>query len=172
MRAFLLVVVLVPLIVTSGLSAPTASIRKLMNSNVSVFSFGLYRIEEHLLKIGEKDEISNSYVVTYEWDENKIRIQEVIFAGLDKTRENCRGRIDKLRRSANVDPSTGDYIYEGQSRSVWAGFFLPIGYTEKELDNIASQLDKIIVIYVQIGMGKTPMLCSGDLVSKLYWFRD
>lgn len=160
---------------------PGPNVNKLMNQPVSLFSFGLYRLEETVFNLfGARSpraltaplygEQAYSTAVSYDWDANRIQIRMMQFeerpAGWD-LEEECRQVFSTARSAAFINVETGEP--RAASGSSWFGeHFTPIGYGMKGLpDDIAAQIDKIIELIFQVGVER-PFICRAPLVGTGY----
>ena len=151
--------------VTSQLHAEPGPIGLyLMSKEVSLFSFGLFRLNEYIDEL--ETEHAANFLASYVWDENRIRLWAVSFnRQISATKDNCTELMRAIRVHGSVNPNTGKPDFDDDSK--YSGFFQPMGYSEKnEPENLRQKMDQIFEIHVRINdkSGNT-IYCKGPLFS-------
>lgn len=164
---------------SAATAEPTQKIERFMDLNVSVFSFGIFRLEQFLQDTmfdgsgvamrpplyGFEKYLSKA---EYNWDKNRLEISAYTFRFEPQKNWNgeaeCSQVLDLLRTYLGVDRKTGR-PREGNASGL-RYFFNPIGYTLQglknenfeELDNITS-----LTFYV-LGEKETAIRCEAPLL--------
>ena len=150
--------------VTSQLHAEPGPIgRYLMSKEVSLFSFGLFRLDGYMKELETKQ--LAEFWAAYVWDENRIRLWAMsLHKQVAATKDNCTNLMRAIRNHGLVDPTGKPYLDVG---SKYSGFFQPIGYSEKnEPENLRQKMDQIFVVHVRIhDKSGNKIYCKGPLLS-------
>ena len=88
---------------TQVLAEPSTNMRILMDSNVSILDWGMFKIERKLEKDGKLQQLYNlDHWVTYNWENDKINIHTHTFANTTKTMEQakvqCKNIFETIER--------------------------------------------------------------------------
>lgn len=156
--------------VTFALAEPGPTISKLMNREVTEFSFGMYRLRQYLSDLHSHDietlDPGIKFVIPlYDWDKNRI---ELIFGngeGLDPkyVEEKCKAIVDFVRRREVETPRKQNIPH-----SFIANLFFPEGYSLSGDVAEKVEIDKIMVIIYQSAGGRceAPLLGQGVSILK------
>lgn len=165
-----------------ALADPSGTINKFMNEPVSLFSYGIDKLNtkmenfatSSLYRVDGTVGAYNSGGATFDWDRNKITLFITRFTKdneePEKLEDECKYSINTLRTLGNVDPSKGS-PYGTVKRSNYAWDFFPSGYALKTLtDDDANNLDSLITLQVKILNLKTfkQLVCSAPLFGTGY----
>ncbi|MGI9489332.1 MAG: hypothetical protein ACR2RF_26280 [Geminicoccaceae bacterium] len=137
----------------------------LMNKEVSLFSFGLFQLDNNLNDLSE--EHAANFSATYDWDANRILLNAYSHGATLPTTENCRLLVEAIRTNGWVSTFTGE---PWLSYSRYANFFAPIGFENANApDDWASRLDQIFLIKISLWRDQADdepeVRCEGSLLS-------
>jgi hypothetical protein len=97
MRVILTATALIITLATQVLSEPSKNMRILMDSNVSILDWGMFKIDRELEKNGDLLHRFNlDHWVTYDWENDKIRIVTHTFAVTTKTMEEAEVQCKEI----------------------------------------------------------------------------
>jgi hypothetical protein len=185
---------IVLLLNTGAFSEPTSSVKYLMNQPVSMFDWGIDRMEKHLYAVGTKGmltfpDTSNLDVryffapsISYDWDSNRI---DVLLVCSDFDRKMDIEKAKRLCRTAIANTKTILGSMEGillYGDSVSGRWFSHKGYTKtSEPKNLYKEIDNIILIRADILLKEitiskdksaTSLKCESPLLSSEVLFSD
>ena len=143
---------------SSPFAEPTPTVSRLMEANVSMLDWGVYRTQEYMNSQLETFTGRGSSPVfgTYDWDSNRIifRIDDLTRDEEDDSarRSWCEFLLSQARSTLGVDPRSGKPM--GGSHGVCAEFFSHIGYTTQDAQSdLGEQLDRIVTFEINVGSG-------------------
>ena len=120
----------------------------LMNQKVSIFSFGMLRLNMELQRLQEQLGGGGFMSPHYDWDKNRIKIVGV-FEEQALTKEQCKYFIGYIKSRAGINPDTGKLVLG--DGSMYASLFSDIGFELKSKpENIDARLDEIITVQVNL----------------------
>lgn len=168
--------------VGSAQTVRTPNIIYLMDEPVSLFSFGLYRLETELMLRRSDLHIYGCFPVPsieYDWDTNRIKI-ELLYFGCEKERywpknvtdeeikENTKTAIKTTKGILNIADGKPILNYKN---SKLCQMFSHIGYsTENVPKNICKELDAITRIVVEVRVGNKSWKGQSDLLgTEILW---
>ena len=126
---------------------PGSIVQHLMNTNVSLFYYGLYRIENYFeIHKKEIDHLNGIVSVGYDQALNRIIIYSRTSSILkidQVNKKNCSKEINSIKSIGGIDSNKGERIGKG---SIFSGYFSPTGSIMDE--EYKSQIDNIILIKV------------------------
>lgn len=162
-------------IVDTSMAEPTANIQYLMNEPVSMFDWGIYRLDKYFEDIHIDGAQSIFYWTDYDWSKNIINLNFTIETNTksrDEAKEIGKSLINKVRHSLGVDPDMGK-PYGGNSR-LYEYFSHNSSKDNKEPKGIESELEKITVIEVLViaGEGKKGLKCQAPLLGTKIMFEE
>ena len=150
---------------------PDANIKYLMDTKVSLFSFGLYRMEGHLngLRDHSRPLVNIKGIINVKYDSylNRIFIVSRILPNpklpTKSNTEICRKEIGVIRRLGGIGKN-----------SYYSYLFSPVGYEPKiNAKDLYRKIDNIISIKIMIaGKKGFNFSCEGALVSKEILYRE
>ena len=94
-------------------SEPTLKIRYLMNEPMSLFDFGMYKLNEHLKSSSEYilDKREGVVIAVYDPDKNRINILgEAYIDDITQARKVCNDTISSIKSTLGVSYKTGEKI--------------------------------------------------------------
>jgi hypothetical protein len=168
-------------LVSAVLAQPTAAdpgpiVSDLIAHPVSLFSFGLYRLQQGIYQI--QTDYFALREAFYKWDTNRIVINIEVIGKLDASKANCKKVVNDFRLAGAVDPDKGKLLGQ-EKQSIYAAFFDDIGFARKNRPKDAlSKLDALIEIKVAIiskegGKDQTKTVeCQGPLVSNAILYKE
>ncbi len=160
---------------------PTPTVSALMNQRVSMFTFGMYRLQEYMKETleGVNPQTRRKTVdsVGYDWDRNKIEIKryDVSEAGQcsgvseSECKEKCRKYLKEVAIVLCIHCTNFDMVQT---------LFEQIGYSEKGSRNSVKVRE---LVYVEVQLrgtnldkdGKsTVLICEQPLTSDSISYRD
>jgi hypothetical protein len=147
----------------------------LMDQKVSMFSFGMLRLELQLQRL--QGELGGSFFSAhYDWDANRINLVAV-FDYETLTKERCKEYVNQIKSRGAINPETGQSMFG--DASIYANFFSDIGFDLKSKpEHIEAKLDKIIAIQVTLHESSfvdsdgISLRCSSDLVSSQIMYSE
>jgi hypothetical protein len=146
--------------VTGNAEPGRAVVVYLMNTPVTLMSFGLYQLNAELTQLSDEPEWrSMAFSSEYDWDRNRIVISAV--GDGVRSKDKCAELLNFIRLSGGIAPD-GTYAY-GDS-SLYAQFFGPIGYSYPSAPkDYKKKIDEIILLSVENSAKN--IKCEGDLLS-------
>lgn len=152
--------------------------RWLIETPVSLLSFGIFRAEQQMQKaadaISNRLELQPEFVAgsaNYNWKENRINLVLIVGSASDTLPPNllesiCSQAVASIRTFGGVlngSPILGE-------ASTYANLFEPIGYSRKDApEDLSQKLDHIIRIIVSINSSNTRlMICEAPLMGTGY----
>jgi hypothetical protein len=109
---------------------PTPTVNALMNQNVSLFSYGLQRLDARLDRVFEKD--GGFAGVKYDWDRNRITLSYLNFdspcatLSRDACEALCRKQLDRLIQTVCFGKNC-------ETLSFFGNYFAHYGFTKKDV---------------------------------------
>lgn len=164
------------LAVAPAVADPSATVTKLMNTPTSLFSFGLYQVEQAMqdMASGLHDIDSGTFYghANYKWANNRIYLRvDNMTVSEDKAdgfEKRCAYVVGKVREYGMV--RDGKPIIDGGSR--FASLFWPVGYSVNSLpDDEMRNIDEMIEIsYIEVTKDlqecTAPLLGTGYSIQK------
>lgn len=175
MKNLLVVILSIFFAASTANAEPDSIVRHLMNTPVSEFSFGLWRLERRL--IFEFRSLDTMIGTDYDWDENSISVSFIILNSKEASKEACAAMINRLREDAGYNAKTGELYAEKMlgidTGSAWAHEFAAEGYSNKNIPkNHLEKLDTMFTISVMlIKPPSGQVTCMGKLLSSEVWFK-
>lgn len=158
---------------------PTPSVQALMNQDVSLFSFGLYQLNERITK-QEVSGLKGLANASYDWKSNRLRL---VFHELQKP-GFCVGKNDLACRSAceRQYKSYRDLLCYGENCktvNLFSSYFSHIGYSRNVLDQksdatVAESLKDITEIEIRLKLSEDytrVLVCEGPITREQPGFR-
>lgn len=156
--------------VNTATAGPDANTNYFMEEKVSLFSFGMFRLEQDLKGLTDNTDFPsgfNSISASYDWDSDEINIAITSFYAIETAtdaREKCKLAINKVRTSCGINMETGKpYEFLG-GESFCAGNFSRIGFQKATDPEKLLEMDKKIRIQCNV-FGTAEMTLSGKLLS-------
>jgi len=150
------------LLIVSGVcrGEPTPSVKYLMQTPVSVFDFGMYKMERAL----EKQAPSlSTLLLSYNWEKNRILIRVLTNAvppnkNVSTAKAQCMQVINDIRRFYYIDLKTGKERMSKLLGSRMGSFFSHEGYAiesaPKNVDKELYNITEILIHSTYIENGK------------------
>ena len=156
---------------------PTPTVQYLMREPLSMFDFGIYRLQRKLDRDTAGSKFIGRVMVDYEWDRNRIVISVSSPSGsgpnrLEETKNICTKAIQVIRQSFRLHAATAKPVLNLRPHSALVESFLHFGYKpNQEPEDLGKQLDIITLIEVTSLMrddeGNTSALyCTSAISSK------
>lgn len=166
-------------------SEPSQSLRTLMNTPVSLFSFGIFQLQTQLRRAMLEtsgrmsglppDNQKFEPEVEYNWDRNQLIVNIYDFrSDADKkqdSEEECRSVMAAIREFFGINPETGKLYHEGLKSSYLNQYFIPLGYSMNTMnDKLFSELDAntMIALHNPRPTGAGGFDCEGQLLDTGY----
>lgn len=149
---------------TAARAEPSPTVQYLMRTEVSMFSYGLSQLTEHLGELNKTLGLNGVFPL-YNWDHNQVVVNAVAVnqKGFKADAEGCRNIANAIRLDAGIDAATGAPLFG--THSVYSFFFSPSGYERKDAPkDWEANLDKIIVIDISIADSDSSINCRADLL--------
>lgn len=174
------IVFLISFLFHTGIYAePDSTTLYLMNQNVTLFGFGLYRMEERIENYKSPYGVRGSISVSFDWSLNRIIIESLVawkpgerkLTAIEATKENCAAEVKAIRRAGGVDTRTGKpYI----RYSLFSMDFAAVDYFQRkgEPENLHKKIDNIIKIKVHVLEKDKSISCEVFLVSEEILFGE
>ena len=147
-------------------AGPDAATEFFMDEQASLFSFGMYRLEQQFANTSFPEGFAGAST-RYDWDEDEIVIQIMSYIGINsnqEAREKCRTAIGTIRSRCGVNSDTGEK-YLGDETSSWcAANFARIGFQRSGDEEKLAELDKKLRIECVV-FGDASVKMSGKLLS-------
>ncbi|MGE0734563.1 MAG: hypothetical protein AB7P50_07400 [Alphaproteobacteria bacterium] len=153
--------------------------KALQEERPSMLAYGMLRLELLLRDFAAELNRAGRGAVEmrpfYRKEQSHIVLQ-VLAHGMPTTRENCRDRLDFMRRKAEIDPRDGVRT-SFRFASIYARQFVEPGTRELDRSEVLLALDNSFVIFVQIvdeskqGPGSR-IICEGPLYSAEIVYRN
>jgi len=156
----------------SAVAEPTPTVSALMNQKVSLFSFGLFRLDEHVSRVTR--DLPGFAGAEYDWDKNRIEISYTDFSRRtckENDREGCEREckkvVDRIWETLCIGDSCNSY-------NVISRYFSHSGFTTKDVFNkktdkeLADSLIDITTVQVVIyGGAATSLVCTSGYDRKV-----
>lgn len=157
-------------ICSAAQAEPGPSVRLLMNRPVSLFSWGLYRLDLEIERTfgrtsggfefrapltGRKTYPTS---VVYDWAKNRIIIRLYSAKRSDNAEEECKQLLESIRSMSSISSDL--------PHSFFAQFFMPKGFERDELNAAAVEIDKLFEFVFETTRGrlkKDDFRCSAPL---------
>jgi hypothetical protein len=146
---------------------PGPTVRTLIESSVSAFSFGLYRMEQ-FVRTQHKIIVANIPVaassVFYDWKRNKIKILFISNVADNDFEIGCKHVIEQIRNSALAVKKTGIV-----NHSLLGDLFISVDIGSRRAvdDKIAAEIDGLI----EMEFRSNSRHCAGSLLGDGYDLR-
>ncbi len=143
------------LVVSSNLSAePSRSISYLMEDSLSMFDWGVFRMESSItnIKFKEFDLINHYGRVNYDWDSNRINLETIVYPYY-KSLEKSGSKTICRQAIIQVKEHFGYGIEEAGLRAVFGipSYFKHIGYVKKNApESLGKDLETATKFSVQV----------------------
>ncbi|MFA0607143.1 hypothetical protein [Vibrio amylolyticus] len=147
------------LVISTNLNAePSRSISYLMEDSLSMFDWGVFRMESSManIKFKELDLLNHYGRVNYDWDSNRINLETVVYSSykaLEKSGSKaiCRKAITKVKEHF------GYGIKEADFRAIFgiASYFKHTGFVKKNApENLGKDLENVTKFSVLVYASK------------------
>lgn len=159
----------------SALAAPDQTTRYLINQEISLLTWGMYRIDQALNERFASRNLSSRTTYNYGRDTITIGLSNGFSdSELVPTKRNCKEIVNETRRASGINPETGQP--SNGSNSFFITYFGQTGYSAKSRPNhIGDGLDRKIRIDVSLGPTDSNMEtinCQGALLSRQVLFPE
>lgn len=163
---------------------PTPTVSALMNQRVSMFTFGMYRLQEYVKETlqdvnPQTREVTFASGVFYDWDRNKIEVKRIDLSKAGqcsgRSETECKEKCRQYLKEVSFFLCTGsDCRYSDKVSEVFA----QIGYSERA-ESTPAKLRDLVHLEVQLARtdwgkdGKrTRLVCEQPLTSDSISYRD
>lgn len=177
----ILLILSILFLVNTSYAQPTPNIQYLMHESVSMFDWGIYRINEKLKNweeskglIGISSSIAVAPEAFYDWSSNRIIIYVKVFPvkSQEEAKELCRGIVRSIKSVLYINPDDGKPY--GEAGLALDSFFSHSGFLNKsEPEGLYKELDSITVIKVEVMVPtKGWVKCEAPLLGTKIMFEE
>lgn len=170
------------IITTNVYGEPSRTFRYLMDEPLTLFEWGLFKLEKYTdqIKFKELDLISNHSNIRYDWDKNRLEIEFIVYPkykNLSKmpAKEICKKAISHVRESFGTQHKSDTRALLSVSR-----FFEHTGFTNKTRPkNLMEEVENSAKVQIKVYGNKTDKppykniaSCEGSLMGKEILFLE
>jgi hypothetical protein len=163
-------------IIDTSMAEPAAKIKYLMNEPVTLFDWGIYRLDKYFEDVHIEGAQSTILWTSYDWDKNILTLNftvETNTKSRDEAKKIGKSLIDMVRVSLGVDPDNGK-PYAGNSRLYTQHFSHSSAQDDSKPKGLESELDNITVIEVLVVAGdyQRGLKCKAPLLGTKIMFEE